>query len=142
MFIIFVSNVLTYISHSYLMMYGDICIMNYMLQNVNVEHEKNYKTYLQNLKYNIKGAVFFIWFWFIFYPVWYCPLRTGGCFFSFSFFFFFLLSRENLLSVIKVICWQSLNRNLHNTVRSLLYYENIYKLKEDLIKKIFSSGSK
>ena len=60
MFIIFVSNVLTYISHSYLMMYGDICIMNYMLQNVNVEHEKNYKTYLQNLKYNIKGAVFFI----------------------------------------------------------------------------------
>ena len=134
---------LTYISHTYLMTYSDIwCIMNYMLQNVNVEHEKNYKTYLQNLKYNIKGAVFFIWFWFIFYPVWYCPLRTGGCFFSFSFFFFFLLSRENLLSVIKVICWQSLNRNLHNTVRSLLYYENIYKLKEDLIKKIFSSGSK
>ena len=33
---------LTYISHTYLMTYGDIWrIMNYMLQNVNIDHEKN-----------------------------------------------------------------------------------------------------
>ena len=35
-----------------------------------------------------------------------------------------------------------LNRNVHNTVRSLLYYENFYKLKQGLIGKIFLSGSR
>ena len=36
----------------------------------------------------------------ILYPSWYCPLRTGDG--------FFLLNRENPLSLTKVICWQSL----------------------------------
>ena len=53
-----------------------------------------------------KGHVFFIWFWLVFYPSWCCPLRTldgwgaegGGV----------VLSRQNLLSVMKVICRQSL----------------------------------
>ena len=48
-----------------------------------------------------KGHVFSIWFWLVFYPYWYCPLRTGGL---------GLLKRWNLLSVMKVICWHSLTR--------------------------------
>ena len=28
-----------------------------------------YKKYLQNLKYNVKGYAFFIWFWLVFYIV-------------------------------------------------------------------------
>ena len=60
------------------MTYGGVqCIMKYMLQNVNVNHENN-----------------------------------------------------------------KLNRNVHNTARSLLYYENFYKLKLGLIEKFFLSGSR
>ena len=36
------------------------------------------KKYLQNLRYNVKSACIFIWFWLIFYPLWYCPLKIGG----------------------------------------------------------------
>ena len=50
----------------------------------------------------LKGHVFFFWLWLVFYySSWYCPLRTGGG-------EVFLLNRQNLSSIIKVICWQSL----------------------------------
>ena len=69
---------LTYVSGTYLMTYGDVrCIIKYILQNVNIDHEK-----------------------------------------------------------IK------LNRNVHNTVRSLLYCKSFYKLKQGLIQNFFLSGSR
>ena len=43
--------------------------------------------------------LFFIWFWLVFHPSWFCPLRTGE----------WVFFGQNLLSVMKVICWQSLN---------------------------------
>ena len=60
-----------------------------------------FKKYPQNLKYNIKEGVFFIWFSLTFvHPSWYCPLTTGvgeG-----------FLNGKNLLSVTRVICQQFL----------------------------------
>ena len=46
-----------------------------------------------------KGQVFFIWFWFEFYSVWYCPLRTGAGVFIYTY------KKQNLLTLTKVIYW-------------------------------------
>ena len=73
-----------------------------------------YKKYLQNLKYNVKSYVLSIWFWLVFYPFWYFLLRTGGG--------VFLLNEQNLLSMAKVICPQSLNHiAINNDVYNILF---------------------
>ena len=54
---------------------------------------------LKSWEIQCKKVVFFIWFWLVFHPSWYCPLRTGGR---------GLLNRQNLLSMTKAICRQSL----------------------------------
>ena len=64
-----------------------------------------FKKYPQNMKYNVKEGVFFIWLLLAFvHPSWYFQLTTGvggvgGV---------FLLNRKNLLIVTKVICQQSI----------------------------------
>ena len=75
----------------------------------------------------MKRHVFCIWFWWVFYPFWYCPLRTRGV-------GFFLLNRQNLLSVTKVICQQSLITVLSNyhqlrwlqTTNNILFQGTLY----------------
>ena len=37
---------------------------------------------------------------------------------------------------------KTINRNVYNMGRSLLYYENLYKLKQGLIQKTFLNGSR
>ena len=54
---------------------------------------------LKSWEIQCKKVVFFIWFWLVFHPSWYWTLRAGDG---------GLLHRQNLLSVTKVICWQSL----------------------------------
>ena len=62
-----------------------------------------FKKYPQNLKYNVKEGVFFIWFSLAFHPSWYFPLTTGvgGAGLGVGRVF---LNEKNLLSVTKVIC--------------------------------------
>ena len=47
-----------------------------------------------------RACIFHLILFGILYPSWYCPLRTEDG--------FFLLKRENPLSLTKVTCWQSL----------------------------------
>ena len=97
---------------------------------------KSLKNYLQNLKYNAKRAWFFIWFWLVFHPAWYCPLRTGG---------WGLLNRLNLSSVRKVISRWSLatwyvSISQWNIQQYLTYH---YSLPSDInvsLKKVIVSG--
>ena len=65
-----------------------------------------FKKYPQNLKYNIKEGLFFIWFSLVFvHPSWYCPLTTGGGGGGGG---RVLLNGKKLLSMTEVISRQSL----------------------------------
>ena len=56
----------------------------------------------------VKRTCILIWFWLVLYPFWNCFLKTGVVRWV-----FFLLNRQNLLNMTKVICQQSLNRYQH-----------------------------
>ena len=56
----------------------------------------------------LKRTCILIWFWLVLYPFWNCFLKTGVVRWV-----FFLLNRQNLLNMTKVICQQSLNRYQH-----------------------------
>ena len=69
-----------------------------------------FKTWNISLMY--KGQVFFIWFCLVYYRSWYCRLRTGGR--------VFLLNRQNLLGLTKVICQQSLKKSKFTLLINLI----------------------
>ena len=57
----------------------------------------------------------------------------------------YLMTYGKLSSIcykISTLIMKTVKRNLHNTARSLLYYENFYKLKQGLTQKIFLSDSR